>query len=138
MKSASYSGTPLLKKLGIKYNFKIKLINAPEYYFTLFTDFPSTIKLVKNNTDKVDFIHFFTTSVAEMEKQIVALKNQLQPEGMIWVSWHKKTSNIPTNITENDIRHIALKNGLVDIKVCSVDEVWSALKLVIPVKDRNY
>jgi hypothetical protein len=136
MESAGYSGTPLAKKLGIKDGFKIKLVNIPEYYLKLFPDFPKQTKVIKDATTKVDFIHFFCTNIEELNTKIVALKNQLQPAGMIWISWYKKSAKIATDITEDIIRSIALKNGLVDIKVCAVDETWSGLKLVIPVKDR--
>jgi len=136
MKTAGYSGTPLAKKLGIKKNFKINLINAPEYYFDLFSDFPSGVKIVKDNKSKKDFIHYFATNAEALNKDITSLKNQLVPNGMIWISWYKKSAKIPTHITEDIVRGIALKNNLVDIKVCAVDEIWSGLKLVIPVKDR--
>lgn len=131
-----YSGTPLAKKLGIKENFKIKLINAPKYYFDLFSDVPSNIKIVKDNKSKKDFIHYFATNAEALNKDISSLKNQLEQHGMIWISWYKKSAKIPTDITGDIIRDIALKNKLVDIKVCAVDEIWSGLKLVIPVKDR--
>lgn len=136
MQTAGYSGTPLAKKLGIKDGFNIKLINPPKYYLKLFSDFPADTKIIKDNKTKVDFVHFFSTNAEELNIKISALKNQLQPAGMLWVSWYKKSANIPTDVTEDIIRSIALKNGLVDIKVCAVDEKWSGLKLVIPVKDR--
>ncbi len=136
MQTAGYSGTSLAKKLGVKDGFKIKLINAPGYYFKLFSDFPKQTKLIKDATTKVDFIHFFCTNAEELHVRINALKNQLVPAGMIWISWYKKSAKIATDVTEDIIRSIALKNGLVDIKVCAVDEKWSGLKLVIPLKDR--
>lgn len=136
MATTGYSGTPLAKKLGIKDNFMIKLVNAPDYYFKLFTDFPSNVKVLKDNKSKKDFIHYFGTTAEALNKDIVSLKKELYPNGMMWVSWYKKSAKIQTDITENIIRDIALKNGLVDIKVCAVDEVWSGLKLVIPIKDR--
>ncbi len=136
MTTAGYSGIPLAKKLGIKDNFKIKVVNAPPYYFKLFTDFPSNVEVMKDNNSKKDFIHYFATNAEALDKDIVSLKKELHPDGMIWVSWYKKSAKIQTDITENIIRDIALKTGLVDVKVCAVDEVWSGLKLVIPVKDR--
>lgn len=137
MKTAGYSSTPLAKKLGIKSNFKIKLVNPPEYYFKLFSDLPENITQVKDTKAKKDFIHYFAKNVETLNKEIKALKNELEQNGMIWISWYKKSAKIPTDITEDIIRDIALKNGLVDIKVCAVDEIWSGLKLVIPVKDRK-
>jgi len=137
MKSTGYSGTPLAKKLGIKENFKVRIINAPDYYFDLFSDLPSTITIVKDNKSKKDFIHFFALNAAVLEKEIVNLKNQLEQNGALWISWYKKSAKIPTDLTDVVVRAIALANGLVDVKVCAVDEVWSGLKLVIPVKDRR-
>jgi hypothetical protein len=134
MKASGYSGTPLAKKLGIKPGFNVEIINAPAHYFGLFTDLPDTISQVKS---KKDFIHFFTKETKELEKNIPKLKKQIVPNGIIWISWPKKSSKVPTDVTEDVIRNIALKNGLVDIKVCAIDDIWSGLKLVIPVKDRK-
>jgi len=136
MQTAGYSRTPLAKKLGIKDGFKIKLVNAPGYYLKLFPDFPKQTKLIIDDQTNVDFVHFFCTNVADLNARISSLKNQLHPAGMIWVSWYKKSAKIATDVTEDIIRQIAIQNGLVDIKVCAVDEKWSGLKLVIPVKDR--
>src|SRR5258708_39467907 len=136
MQTAGYSGTPLAKKLGIKEGFTIKLINAPGYYLKLFLDFPSNIKIIKDAKTKINFIHLFPANAEELNNKLLVLKNQLQPDGMVWVSWYKRSAKIATDVTEDIIRSIALKNGLVDIKVCAVDELWSGLKLVIPVKDR--
>ena len=137
MAIAGYSGTPLAKKLGIKDNFDIKLVNAPDYYFELFNDFPLTAKLTKDSKTKKDFIHYFGTNAAVLNSDIQSLKKELQPNGMLWISWYKKSAKMHTDITEDVIRNIALKNGLVDVKVCAVDEVWSGLKLVIPLKERH-
>ena len=136
MQTAGYSGTPLAKKLGIKDGFKIKLVNAPEHYLRLFSDFPKQTKMIKDDQTKVDFIHLFCNNAEQLDSKINILRNQLLPAGMIWVSWYKKSAKIATDVTEDIIRSIALKNGLVDIKVCAVDEKWSGLKLVIPVKHR--
>ena len=136
MQTAGYSGTPLAKKLGIKEGFTILLISQPAHYFNLFIDLPA-IKLSKDKKAKKDFIHYFVTEEKQLQKDIKGLKEQLVPNGMLWISWPKKTSKMPTDVTEDVIRNIALKNGLVDIKVCAVDEVWSGLKLVIPVKERG-
>ena len=137
MKATGYSGTPLAKKLGIKEGFKIRVVDQPDYYFDLFTDLPETLTILKDKKTKKNLIHYFTKSAAGLRKDIVALRNEIEPNGMIWISWPKKASKITTDITEDTIRELALTNGLVDIKVCAVDEVWSGLKLVIPVKDRS-
>lgn len=137
MQGAGYSGTPLAKKLGIKDGFYIDLVNAPDYYMQLFTDLPPNLYFDHKEAMKIDFIHFFTKSKAEYETRLPVLKDKIKANGIIWVSWPKKSSRFATDITENDIRNFALKNGLVDIKVCAVDETWSGLKLVIPVKART-
>lgn len=135
---ASYSGTPLAKKLGIKSGFHVKLVNAPEHYFDLFTDLPPDITVETTESTKLNFIHFFTKSQGEYESTLPQLMQQLKPDGMIWASWPKKSSKVVTDITEDIIRNYALQIGLVDIKVCAVDDTWSGLKLVIPVKDRDF
>jgi hypothetical protein len=131
-----YSGTPLAKKLGIKNGFHISLINAPEYYLRLFTDLPANLYFENEEVKDIDLIHFFTKSRDDYETLLPVLKSRIKPNGIIWVSWPKKASKIPTYITEDIIRNFALQTGLVDIKVCAVDDIWSGLKLVIPVKDR--
>jgi hypothetical protein len=135
--ATAYSSTPLAKKLGIKPGYKIRVINAPEYYFDLFTDLPDNIKVAAAGKQPKDLIHFFTKQYGELARLLPTLKNELVPNGAIWVSWPKKASKMPTDLTENMIRDIALQNGLVDIKVCAVDDVWSGLKLVIPVASRS-
>ena len=136
MATTGYSGTPLAKKLGIKEGFVIGLINAPLYYYELFTDFPIKVVESVHRKELKDLIHFFTKDAKELNKLLPQLKKQMVANGMIWVSWPKKAAKIPTDVTEDLIRNYALSIGLVDIKVCAVDEVWSGLKLVIPVKDR--
>jgi hypothetical protein len=136
MQTSGYSVTPLAKKLGIKNGFKMRLINAPEYYFTLFTDMPENVAILKDVKIKKNLIHCFVTQEKELHKNIVSLKNEIERNGIIWISWPKKDSKVTTDVSEDAIRNIALASGLVDIKVCAVDEIWSGLKLVIPVKDR--
>lgn len=134
--TAGYSGTPLAKKLGIKPGFNIKLVNAPDNYFDLFTDLPGDLNFKPDIDIKKDLIHFFTKKEDEFIKILPQLKDEIRPNGVIWASWPKKASKIVTDITEDTIRNYAIKIGLVDIKVCAIDEIWSGLKLVIPVKDR--
>lgn len=137
MPAAGYSGTPLAKKLGIKEGLTIRLVNQPEYYFDLFTDFPQNVSILAGEKKKKNFIHYFVKEAKQLKKDIISLKNEIEQNGMIWISWPKKSSKVATDITEDIIRKLALENGLVDIKVCAVDEIWSGLKLVIPVKDRK-
>jgi hypothetical protein len=137
MPTSGYSKTPLAKKLGIKQGYIIKLVNAPTHYWELFTDLPDNLHVQRSTTTKKNFIHYFAITAKDLHKNLAALKNELFDNGMIWVSWYKRSSGIKTDITEDVIRKIALAIGLVDIKVCAVDEQWSGLKLVIPVKDRK-
>lgn len=133
---AGYSGKPLGKKLGFKPGFNICLVNAPEYYFNLFSELPADVAFNKNGDEKRDLIHFFTKETQEYFEKLPFLKTQIKVNGTIWVSWPKKTSKVKTDISEQIIRDYALKIGLVDIKICAVDDTWSGLKLVIPLKDR--
>jgi hypothetical protein len=111
--------------LGIKEGFEICLINAPDYYFSLFTDLPVNLSVKVAGEAKLDFVHFFTKQKIEFEHQLPLIRAAIKQNGMIWVSWLKKASKIPTDMTEDIIRNYALQIGLVDIKVCAVDENWS-------------
>ena len=137
MPQSGYSGTPLGKKLGIKEGFKIRLVNEPTNYFDLVSDMPPNCIRVNDKKTSKDFVHYFTKKSAELQRDITSLRSEIFPNGTLWVSWPKKTAKIETDITEDVIRNIALANGLVDVKVCAVDDIWSGLKLVVPVKDRN-
>lgn len=134
---AGYSGTPLAKKLGIKSGFNIALINVPKYYLQLFDDLPADLHIVNEIGSGHDLIHLFVKDKQAYLDVLPTLKYQIKQNGMVWVSWPKKASKIATDITEDIIRNEALQNGLVDVKVCAVDKVWSGLKLVIRVKDRK-
>lgn len=134
---SGYSGTPLLKKLGIKPGHQVLVVNPPDSYLDWITPLPEEVVLKsKAGTTALDFIHLFATERKLFEKDLLRLRKSLKPNGMIWISWPKKASKVVTDMNEDVIRNFALKNGLVDIKVCAVDEVWSGLKLVIPLKDR--
>lgn len=137
MKRAGYSGNPLEKKLGFKEKFKIMLVNQPDYYFELFTQIPRDMEFTSDRSVKKNIIHYFAKSAADLASDIPEMRKMIEENGMIWVSWPKKSSKVPTDLDENMVRDIALANGLVDIKVCAVDEVWSGLKLVIRLKDRQ-
>lgn len=136
MPTAGYSGTPLLKKLGIKEEMKVQLINAPGDYFKLLEKDISYQLITKKETP--DFVHFFTKSKKEFENEMKKLKTvcKTNTKIIIWVSWYKKSAGIATDITETDIRNYALQNDLVDVKVCAVSEQWSGLKLVVPLAKR--
>ena len=135
MPSVGYSGTPLAKKLGLASGSAIKLVNPPSHYRSLFDPWPDGLEESDGAAPK-DFIHLFARDLAELTAAVPALKRAMKPNAAFWVSWPKKTSKLKADLGENDIRAIALANGLVDVKVCAVDEAWSALKLVIPVKSR--
>lgn len=137
MKSSGYSGTPLAKKLGFREGLKVRIVNQPDHYFDLFEELPKAVGFSNERKSKKDLIHYFTRDAKELERDILSLKNEIVTNGIIWISWPKKSSKIATDVTEDTIRNLALENGLVDVKVCAVDEVWSGLKLVIPVKDRK-
>ena len=136
MATAGYSGTPLLKKLGIKPEMKLLLINRPADYYKLIEE-NLTKQLIKKN-EKPDLIHLFVKDYKEFEKEMYQLKKVIAKNTSmsIWVSWYKKSAKIPTDITEDVIRNYALQNDLVDVKVCAVSDIWSGLKLVVPVAKR--
>ncbi len=137
MAVAGYSGTPLIKKLGIKPETKLLLINAP-------TDYNSLVEMnldpqLSKKTETPDLVHLFVKNNKEYESEMKKLRAIIKKNTSltIWVSWYKKTAKIPTDITEDVIRNYALKNGLVDVKVCAVSDVWSGLKLVVPLNKRK-
>ena len=126
-----YSGTPLWKKLGIKPGFRVKIKNAPDNYLSLVKPLPDEAKVSNGFRSDIDLWHLFTKKKSELKKHLAIAQKQIKQDGMIWVSWPKKSSGVASEITEDTIREIALPMGLVDIKVCAVDETWSGLKLVI-------
>lgn len=130
-----YSGTPLIKKLGIKETDKVKLVNPPTQYF-VWLEKDLAVQFCKKN-ELPDFVHLFIKSKKDFETNLQKILLQIKPTTAIWVSWYKKSSGFATDITETDIRNYALKNNLVDIKVCAVSEEWSGLKLVVPVTKRK-
>jgi hypothetical protein len=137
MATAGYSGIPLLKKLGIKPEMKILLLNEPPDYAGLLETNISDQLCKQNETPQL--VHLFVTNNKFFETtmrklQLVCKRN---PAIIIWVSWYKKSAGITTDVTEDTIRNYALKNGLVDVKVCAVSDIWSGLKLVIPLAKRN-
>ena len=136
MATAGYSGTPLVKKLGLSPALKVLLLHPPDDYFQLLeADLSSQLCRPRETPD---WVHLFAASQKVFEKGMMALKPLWTKNTsiVIWVSWYKRSAGIPTDLTENMIRDYALQNGLVDIKVCAVSEQWSGLKLVVPVKNR--
>ena len=129
--TAGYSGTPLSKKLGYKAGQRVCAPGAPSNYRGMLAPLPDGIDFQARVSKTTDVVHLFTRSKAELAKNLVAWLKVLGPDAAIWVSWPKKTSKVETDITEDTIRAVALPMGLVDIKVCAVDETWSGLKLVL-------
>jgi hypothetical protein len=128
--SAGYSGTPLWKKLGYKAGLRARLDAAPADYDALVRPLPDDVLFLPDAIGEADLAHVFVRRLADLGPTLNRHLNMLAPRGAIWVSWPKRASGVATDITENAIRDVALPMGLVDVKVCAVDETWSALKLV--------
>ena len=134
---AGYSGTPLSAKLGIKAEYEIHLVGAPDDYLKLVEPMPEDVKIAARLSRNTDLVHIFTSRKTELAKALHSYRSKLKPTAVVWVSWPKKASKVPTDITEDTVREVALPLGFVDIKVCAVTEVWSGLKLVIRKKLRS-
>ena len=128
---AGYSGKPLYEKLGIKPGHRVCVIDTPEDYTTLIEGDVPGARFTTNTRLTADIVHIFATKSRVLQKELPRLLKMVFPDGAIWVSWPKKSSGVETDITEQTIRDVALPMGLVDIKVCAVNEVWSGLKLVV-------
>ena len=130
---AGYSGTPLPKKLGIKPGFRVAFFELPT---EVGTELKKALADCSTTKSGLDFVMIFVTTQAELRRQFSRFSKQLAPAGMLWVSWTKKTSGVASDLNENIVRKIGVNVGLVDVKVCAVNEVWSGLKFVIRLKDR--
>jgi hypothetical protein len=133
---AGYSRKSLADKLGIKPGKKLHLANAPDGYGRTLGALPAGVTILKALQSQCDFIQFFTKEKSELKAAFPKLKKSLATDGILWISWPKGASKIKTDVNENVVREIGLDCGLVDVKVCAVDEVWSGLKFVYRVKDR--
>jgi hypothetical protein len=131
VKAAGYSGTPLPKKLGIKPQSRVLLLSAPDGFDGL-----DGVKAGRRASGIADVILSFHTERRELEKRLPVLRERMAQDGRLWIAWPKKASKLPTDITEDVVREIALANALVDNKVAAITEIWSGLQLVIRVKDR--
>ena len=134
---AGYSGTPLPKKLGIKPGETVVTINAPSNYRRLLGDLLNGVTFSNRVTPGSGFVHLFETKRSELQKNMSSLRGKLSDDGTVWISWPKKSAGVPSDVTEDVIRAVALPLGLVDIKVCAVDETWSGLKLMIRREERR-
>jgi hypothetical protein len=128
---AGYSGTPLAKKLGIVAGTIVLARHAPTDYRALLAPLPPDVRFVTRLSATTDLIHLFTDRRATLAAELKALHTTIRPDAAVWVSWPKKASRLPTDITEDTVREVALPMGFVDVKVCAVSDVWSGLKLVI-------
>lgn len=137
MAQAGYSGRSLADKLGVKPGMRVVAIGAPREYATWVSPLPAGAKIVRAVGTEPAAVHIFATKKVDLAKHLRALRNVITQDGMVWVSWPKKSSGVATNITEDTIRDVALPMGYVDIKVCAVTEVWSGLKLVIRKSERT-
>lgn len=144
MATVGYSGTPLGKKLGIKPGMTVMVVGFSDEYAELVAPMPEGVKIrdvgpvaIAHGSDStVEILHLFTNSKDELFRVLDAARALITQDGTIWVSWYKKSAKLPTEITEDTIRDAALPLGLVDVKVCAVDEKWSGLKLVIRKQNR--
>jgi hypothetical protein len=129
--AAGYSGRALHQKLGLADGQRVCVLDAPRDYAGFFEDQLPALQLTSELRGPCDVAHVFVTELAALAARLPTLQQAIAPRGMIWVSWPKKSARVPTDVTENAIREVALPLGLVDVKVCAVDDTWSALKLVI-------
>ena len=134
---AGYSKRSLVDKLGIKQGYRVAIVGAPPDYAATLGELPPRVKLGRKLQAENDFLHFFTTSRRDLEQRFPARRSCLAQNGMLWISWPKGSSGATTDLSENVVREIGLRNGLVDVEVCAVDETWSGLKFVDRVKDRT-
>ncbi|MEA2181810.1 MAG: hypothetical protein QOF69_995 [Solirubrobacteraceae bacterium] len=129
--AAGYSGTQLVRKLGFKPGLRAVYVGAPENFATLLGDLPDGVRVLARPAPNLDLAVLFVRERRQLERRLPGLQAKLAPAGMIWVAWPKRASKVATDMTEDVVRDVALPRGLVDIKVCAIDETWSGLKLVI-------
>lgn len=138
--TAGYSATPLVQKLGLKAGMRVRLLAPPEHYWNLLGEEPASMdleQLPEDSEQKADFTHLFATDAATLEEAFARARATMQEEGIVWASWPKKSSGISSEVSRSEVMAAGKKVGLVDVKVCAVDDIWSGLKFVIPVADRK-
>ena len=133
---AGYSGTPLVKKLGIKEGSRVALVNAPENFQAELKELPDDVAFLKPASKSLDLILFFVLSERILARDFSKLAARLTSNGMIWIAWPKKSSGVATDLTFERVQRIGLDAGLVDVKICAIDDTWSGLKFVYRLKDR--
>jgi len=134
---AGYSKTPLAQKLGLKPGMEVILLGAPAGYRKLLSPLPAKVSFNDKAPANAGFVHLFVSDRQTLENELKRLRSLIADAGILWVSWPKKSSGVATDITEDIIREVCLPLGLVDIKVCAVDETWSGLKLMIRRAERR-
>jgi hypothetical protein len=132
--NTGYSGTPLVAKLGIKSGARAQFVNAPSDFSKTLGDLPGRVSHVTRG--ELDFAIVFVKQARELPKKFAALRDRLASNGTLWISWPKKSSGVASDLSENVVREIGLEAGLVDVKVCAIDETWSGLKFVWRLRDR--
>lgn len=135
--TAGYSGTPLIKKLGIKDDYRIAFVHEPDQYRDLLGALADTVQILPLESGDLNFVHAFYTEKVLLQAEFPQLKAALHKDGMLWISWPKKASKVPTDLNGNSVRQMGLDGGLVDIKVAAIDTTWSALKFVYRREDRK-
>jgi hypothetical protein len=134
---AGYSGTALPQKLGIKQGLTVIVINAPTNYRVLLATIPEGVTFSNRLKPDSSFVHVFIKKRSELEKKLSILREKVADTGTVWVSWPKRSSGVPTDMTEDVVRDVALPLGFVDVKVCAIDETWSGLKLMVRRENRK-
>jgi hypothetical protein len=134
---AGYSGTPLATKLGIKDGHRVGLLNPPDGFAALLDPLPPGVELVAGVRSRRDVVVAFVRQRSEIESKLTAMTRAIFPDGAIWIAWPKRASKVPTDVTEDVVRAVALPTGLVDNKVCAIDDVWSGLRLVVRRENRR-
>lgn len=136
--SAGYSGTPLVRKLGLKAGMRVRLFDAPDHYWDLLGGGPVDLELEPAGTGpgESDFVHLFATDRKALDRYFAAARAGMAADGTVWASWPKTSSGVATEISKSDVMAAGKAVGLIDVKVCAVDDTWSGLKFVVPVADR--
>jgi len=134
---AGYSGKSIVQKLGIKPGFRVFTTGFPGAYSDIIGTLLDEVTIVARPTAPLDMVHVFASEAADLAGKLRIYRDAIAPDGMVWVSWPKKSSGVPTDLTDQVIRQTGLRHGLVDIKVCAIDDIWSALKFVIPRDQRG-
>jgi hypothetical protein len=135
--AAGYSATPLARKLGIRPATRLVLSRAPDGFDAVLGELPDDVRVLRRMPASADLVVLFADRRADLERRLPAARSAMRPDGGLWVAWPKRASGMPTDITEDVVRQVGVAVGLVDNKVCAIDETWSGLRLVVPLRDRR-